>query len=256
MGKQWNNVQLNLLEINSDKGYCAKRYQLSTESQIWKFDVQKEFMKEYVKKLGFMPELLAWERQGSTATIAYKFIPEAMQAGHYFGTEYDHPIVNTSVNQVVEYFHWAYCFVPFAIYNTAQPFIKDIYKKKNLNHPHHGMKYFGINDYFDERALIDKNGKLWLVGHDALRINRDPFAYMVSPPYGRISKMLARVHQKRKEMRYDEVHKNELDKMTFRAEQAEREYKIIEKKIKNTINKDVIKNTIGEKQYEFYFNSQ
>ena len=114
----------------------------------------------------------------------------------------------------------------------------------------------GLNDYFDERALIDKKGKLWVVGLDALRINRDPFAYLQSPPYGRVSKMLARVHQKLKEMEYDIDYKEKLDRMSFRAENAEKEYKIIESKIKNTINKDVIKNTIGEQQYEFYFNSQ
>ena len=79
---------------------------------------------------------------------------------------------------------------------------------------------------------------------------------LISPTSGYIEIFGMPLHQKRKEMRYDEVHKNELDKMTFRAEQAEREYKIIEKKRTKTINKDVIKNTIGEKQYEFYFNSQ
>ncbi len=256
MPDKWNEIKLNLLEINEKKGYCAKRYQLHTDNQIRKFDMQKEFMKEYIDKLDFFPKLLAWERQGSTAQVAYKFIPNAMQASHYFGTEYKHPIINTSVSQVVEYYFWAFNFVPYMIYTVGAPYIKEMYKDKGSTNPHQGMMYMGLNDYFDERALIDKKGKLWVVGLDALRINRDPFAYLQSPPYGRVSKMLARVHQKLKEMEYDIDYKEKLDRMSFRAENAEKEYKIIESKIKNTINKDVIKNTIGEQQYEFYFNSQ
>ena len=52
-----------------------------------------------------------------------------------------------------------------------------------------------------------------------------------------------------------ENRKAEFQTVSDRATKNEIELKQLKKKFKNTINKDVIKNTIGEQQYEFYFNS-
>ena len=245
--------RLERLDIRPKEGICIKKWYLPNNVFVKKFDIQKEWMKEYVAKLDFVPNLLEWQRHGNDAMCVYKYIPYCMQAGEYFGTGPDEPGINKSIIQVIDFYHFVYQYMGFKIYDAAKEYLAAGIKDELLA-DRTTMSYM-CRDYITSRVLISKKGKLWLVGHDALRLNQDPYRELESLDLAQINKMLSFAKIKKDQYIWLENRKAEFQTVSDRATKNEIELKQLKKKFKNTINKDVIKNTIGEQQYEFYFNS-